>query len=325
MPHSHVVLPVLLAAALAFVPSWLGEHFFVLFLTNVFIFCILTTGLQLLVGASGILSLGHAAFFGVGAYGTALLTSQMSVPFPLALIAGVALAALTGLIMSPIIRLREIYFAMASFAFGIIVYQVFIQWKSLTGGHDGLIMIPFAELGPITLGTNASFYYFALVLVTLQLILFGIIQRAPLGRALNAIRQSEAGARSVGINITAVKICVIVISAACAGLAGGLYGHLYGSLSPTTFSWHQSVALLTMVVIGGGRGVWGVVLATFVLLYLPNQLRVVAEYSEFINGLLLTLFMVLMPSGLSGLGRAMSSAFAPLLSRRRVASEGAAQ
>jgi branched-chain amino acid transport system permease protein len=299
------VLGLLLAALLLVLPLWLGEHFLVLLLINIFITSMLTLGLQLLIGVSGILSLGHAAFFGVGAYGSAILTSKYGVPFLPAILIGGALSGFAGLLMSPIIRLRGVYFAMATFAFGIIAFQIISQWKAMTGGHDGLIMIPIATIAGYSFDVPSKFYYLALIAIVFQVLIFAALNKSMFGRLLSAIRQSEAGARSIGLNITAMKITAIVIAAFTAGIAGGLYAHLFGSISPHSFDWEKSITLLTMVVVGGSTGYAGVVISTAVLIFLPEQLRAFSEYSLLINGVILTLVTVFLPDGIGGLLQAL--------------------
>jgi branched-chain amino acid transport system permease protein len=287
--------------ALTFVPTLLGNSFFVFFLTSFFIFMMLTMGLQLLIGYAGILSLGHAAFFGVGAYCSAILTARYGFPFLVALPLAGLLAGFCGILMAPIIRLREVYFAMASFAFGIVLAEVFAHWKSVTGGHDGFPMIPFAALGPYVLDTPGKFYYLVLALLAAQYLLYRVILTSTFGRALNAMRQNEAAAKSAGLNIVALKIWTIVITSALAGVAGALYAHLNGSVSPQMFHWSQSITLLTMVVVGGFTSIAGLFSATFLLMYLTQYLRWLSEYTALVNGLVLTLFVIFLPAGLGGL------------------------
>jgi branched-chain amino acid transport system permease protein len=270
-------------------------------MANFFIFAMLSTSLQLLVGVSGILSLGHAAFFGIGAYAAGLLTQSVHLPFLIALLGGGILGGLAALLMSPIIRLKEAYFAIASFAFGILVAEFFAQAKPLTGGHDGLIMIPVASIGGLNFDTPGRLYFLTLVPLVLQISFFKVLLAGPVGKALSCMRQNEHAAKSVGLDLTTLKVLVIVIGGITAAIAGGLYAHLYGSISPHTFGWQQSVSLLTMVVVGGGAGLFWVVVATFILLFLPEQFRAAAEYSSLINGVILTLFMMLLPRGLSSL------------------------
>lgn len=299
MTRTQAVICALAMAVLIFLPSVTGEHFFIQLMTNFFIYAMLAMGLQLLIGISGILSLGHAAFFGIGAYTASILSLRYQLPFLASLVAGSFVAALLGLVMSPIIRLREVYFAIGSFAFGILVAELFAQWKPLTGGHDGLIMIPFAAIGGFVFDQPSRFYYLTGVIAVVQFGLFSWLIRGSFGHALAAMRQNEQAAISVGLNLTGLKIVTIVIAAASAGLAGGLFAHLYGSITPHTFGWQQSINLLTIVVIGGGAGFGGVLVATFLLLFLPELFRSAAEYSTLINGVILVLFMVLLPGGLS--------------------------
>ncbi len=315
MRREALVLLVVLIL-LTLLPLALGEHYFIQLMSNFFIFAILTTGLQILIGFSGILSLGHAAFFGIGAYTSAILSVRLNAPFPLALLAGCIVAGGLGLVMSPILRLREVYFAIASFAFGIIAAQVFANWKTMTGGHDGLIMIPFASIGGLTFDTPAKFYFLSLACLVGQYLILATIMRGPFGRALAAMRQNEHAALSVGLNLTKLKVIVVVIAATSAGLAGGLFAHFYGSITPQTFGWQQSVSLLTMVVVGGGRGFAGVLAATFLLLFLPEYFRAMAEYSALINGIILTAIVVILPNGISSLPGAVIGRWPPLFSRR---------
>lgn len=302
-------------ALLASLPSILGSSsFFIFFLTAFFIFMILTMGLQFLIGHAGILSLGHAAFFGVGAYCSAILTGRYGWPFLAALPVAGLLAGACGLLMSPIIRLKEVYFAMASFAFGIVLTEVFTHWKSMTGGHDGFPMIPFAALGSYQLDTPGKLYYLVLAFLVAHYVFYKAIIASTFGRSLNAMRQNEAGAKSAGLNIVALKIWAILIASASAGLAGALYAHLNGSVSPQMFHWTQSVTLLTMVVVGGTNSIAGLFCATFLLMYLTQYLRFLSEYNTLVNGVILTLFVIFLPSGIGGLltrARALISARVP--------------
>jgi branched-chain amino acid transport system permease protein len=291
----------LLILALAMIPIVLGaDDFFVFFLASYLIFGMLVLGLQLLVGSAGILCLGHAAFFGIGAYCSAILTGRYGVPFIVALPVAGLVAGIGGLLMSPIIRLREVYFAMASFAFGIVITEVFAQWKPVTGGHDGFSSIPFAQIGPLVFDNSAKSYYLALLLLCIQYVLYKKVLRSPFGRALHAMRESEAGAKSAGLNLTALKIWAILIAAVSAGIAGSLYAHLNGSVSPPMFHWSRSITLLTMLVIGGVSSTPGVFAGAFVLMFLTQYLRGFSEYSALINGAILSFFVIFLPSGIGG-------------------------
>ena len=254
-----------------------------------------------MVGFSGILSLGHAAFFGIGAYTSAVLTTRAGLPFLVAMVLSGIMAGLGGLLMSPIIRLREVYFAMASFAFGIIMTESFVHWKSVTGGHDGLSTVPFASIGPLVFDTPTKLYYLTLVVAIAQYAFTLSVIKSPIGRALDAMKQNANGAQSAGLNIVALKIYAILLGAVTAGIAGSLYAHINGSVSPQMFRWAQSINLLTMVIVGGSTSIIGVTIATFVIQLMPEYLRGLSAYTSLINGLMLALFMVFLPRGIGGL------------------------
>lgn len=290
-----------LVSAFAALPVALGDHFFLFVLAGCFIFAMLSLGLQFVVGFSGILSLGHAAFFGIGAYTSAVLTSHAGLPFLLAMVLSGIMAGVGGLLMSPIIRLREVYFAMASFAFGIIMTELFVHWKSVTGGHDGLSTVPFASIGPLVFDSPTKLYYLTLVVAIAQYAFTFAVIRSPIGRALDAMKQNANGAQSAGLNIVALKIYAILLGAVTAGIAGSLYAHITGSVSPQMFRWAQSINLLTMVIVGGSTSIIGVTIATFVIQLMPEYLRGLSAYTSLINGLILALFMMFLPRGIGGL------------------------
>lgn len=296
-------LVALVVAALLPVP--LAENYFLFFLVDVLIYSILALSLQLMLGYGGIVSLGHASFFGIGAYTSAYLMKAVGMPFPIAFLGAIAIALLGGLLMSPIIRLRDVYFAMASFAFGIIVSVLFTQWSTITGGHDGLPGIPPARIGPLDLEDTVPFYYLALVVLTVQVFLYRRYLASPYGQALDAIRQNETAARASGIGLTAMKAQVILLGVGSAGAAGSLFAHFHGSVAPSSFGWLQSVMLLAMLVVGGVRSFSGAILGTLVLLFLASYLRELREYQALVNGLILALFMIFLPRGLVGLVRSL--------------------
>ncbi|MBI3090942.1 MAG: branched-chain amino acid ABC transporter permease [Candidatus Tectomicrobia bacterium] len=299
----------LYTALAALVPLVIGiDSYFVSFLVSVLIYSIFAMGLQLILGYAGIISLGHAAFFGVGAYASAILTKKLGLPFSVGFLAALATAFLFGLIMTPTVRLRDINFAMATFAFGIIATQVFLHWSSLTGGHDGIPMLPAAGLGPFAFDTSGRFYYFALLLLLGQYLLFRRLLVSHLGLALNAIRQNETAAQACGVNLAVLKVKVILIGSVSAGAAGSLFAHFNGSVSPLSFSWVQSVAILAMIVVGGLQSFGGAIVGVSVLLFLTDYLRILAEYSMLSYGVILAVFMIFMPKGIVGFSRQVGEA-----------------
>jgi branched-chain amino acid transport system permease protein len=299
---------VLGAVLMVALPLSLGSHSALLaFLINVLIFATVALGLQLVLGHAGLLSLGQASFFGLGAYASALLTTQLGMPFPLGFIAAVVLAVLGALLMAPIIRLSPVYFAMASLAFGIVVDEVFNQWGSLTGGHNGLTDIPPPSIFGVEISSPIGIYYLALLLCGVVYLLYGGLLRSTVGAELSAMRQAEDGARSIGIKVAHVKVLALLAAAAAAGGAGSLYAASQATITPSGFSPTRSVAFLAMVVIGGKRDLWGVFFGAFVIQYLISYGTGIADYQVLIYGILLTASMVLLPEGFSGLVKKTAS------------------
>lgn len=308
MANRYVISPFAIITMLAalLLPLLLDPFgFFILFLDNILVFVLLTLGLQLILGYAGILNLGHAAFFGLGAYTSAILTKTLGVPFPLAFLASTLMGLLGGLLMCPIIRLRDVYFAMASFAFGIVAYVVFSEWREITNGHIGIRAIPPARIAGIDFADSLNFYYLVLPCVIVLYIVFRLLLISPFGTSLNAIRQSELAARSVGMHLAAIKVKTILIGAAAAGAGGSLITHLQGFVSPELFNWPQSVTLVTMMVIGGIGSFPGAIIGTFAIQFMSEYLRFLVEYKMLIYGGILVFFMIFLPKGIAGVARAL--------------------
>ena len=261
-----------LMAALVVAP-WLLPEYWLAQLSFVLIYAIVGLGLMLLAGFTGQVSIGHAAFLGVGAYTQAYLTNH-GWPFPLALVAAMVLSAATGVVVGvPALRVKGIYLGIATLAFGFIVEEVFARWESVTGGNAGL-HVKAPDLFGWKLDDDASFYYLCLVLCVV--VTLGVLNllRSPTGRAFVAIRDSEISAQSMGINLAYYKGLSFAISAALAGVAGALYAHKLRFLSPDQFSLVQSVDLLLLVVVGGLGFVHGAFLGAIFLITMPQLIAI---------------------------------------------------
>lgn len=285
--------------ALIVVPPLAGD--FGLYLGCVVIcYAIAAIGLQFMVGVAGQLSLGHAAFMGIGAYTTVLLQTRLDFHFVPAAIAGIAMTALFGLLMAQLIRLSGIYFKIATFGFGVIVYQTLANASSLTGGHTGVIGIPKIELLGLVVETRLQLF---MVLVAVFAIAYAMAVRmihGRAGRAFAAIGQNEAAAVSLGVNVSGYKIAVIVIGCCFAGLGGIFIPQLNGFVNPDNFTWVESLLLLIMISIGGLGSLAGAVVGAALLVVVPEYLRAFAEYKMLIFGMILILSLTLMPKGLAG-------------------------
>ena len=273
------------------------------YLTNLFIIVALhalpAIGVSLLTGYAGQISLGHAAFYGLGAYGAALLAVRAGlspwVGIPAAT-AGVALVAwgLGWLIF----RLRGHHLAVATLALGIIVYIGFVELRPWTGGPNGLSGIPPLAVGVFQLDTDARFYPLAWLVCLTGVVLAQNLMASPLGLAMRGLRESERAAASLGVDVAGLKRHIFVLSAAYAAVAGGLYAHYIGFVSPQPFGVSFSVRLVVMVALGGFASVWGAVLGAAFVTLVGDLLVGLGHYDVVAFGLLLVFVMVALPGGL---------------------------
>lgn len=299
----------LLMAALIAAPFVLSEYF-VGEIAFLFVFAIGSVGLMLLAGYAGLVSLGHAAFMGIGAYAHAILLGQ-GVPFVVSLpIAALISGAIGTLLGIPALRMTGLYLAIATLAFAVIVEHVLGKWESLTQGHGGM-QVPDASIFGFDLGETTTFYFVSLVV--LMLVLLGAINllRSQTGRALISIRDSEIAAQALGVNLVATKVAAFGLSAAITGIAGALFAHKITWLEPASFNVILSLQLLMMVVIGGLGSLHGAVFgAVFLGLidpviaiakdYLPAGFGGKAGLQLAVFGLLLVVFVLFEPLGLYG-------------------------
>lgn len=263
---------------------------------------LLATGLNLIFGYAGQVSLGHAAFYGIGAYATAILTTKAGWPSVAALVAGVALAGIAAwLVGVPALRLKGHYLAMATLGFNEIVAIVLVQAKPLTNGTDGLGSIPPLSLGPVVIASNAANHYVVWACVLLGLWTARNLVAGRSGRSVRALHDSEVAAEASAVDTGRAKTSTFVISALYAGLAGALYAHFVSFISPVDFVVAASVTIVTMVVIGGMGTVLGPLLGGVLLTVGPEFLRSYQDYTLLVYGSLLIAVLIFWPQGLAGL------------------------
>jgi branched-chain amino acid transport system permease protein len=295
---SSIVLFALLIIFPIFVNSI--DPFLVVFGTNILIYVILGLGLQAIFGAAGMVELCHAAFFGIGAYTSALLAVKFGLPFILTAVCGIVAAVLGGLIMAPIVRLRESYYAMSTFAFGGIV-TVLLRELPFTGGVNGLGGIPPVAFGAISFEDPIWFYYLVLGVVVGIYLLFQKLASNFFGMSLNAVRQNEASSQAIGINPNWMRSLVTLLGAGSAGLAGVLIAHSQGFISPDMFNTDKSLFVVGIVVVGGLRYAQGAWLGAIAMMFISEYTRELREYITLVYGLILALSMIFFPQGLWGL------------------------
>lgn len=277
------------------------------------LYAIVVLGLGLLMGYAGQVSFGHAAFFGLGGYTAAIFTTRFHWPTLLALLASVILPGIIALLIGKqTLKLRELYLALATLGFGILVTIFFNEGRKLTGGPSGISGIPHLSFGSFAFDSDLKFYI--LVWIILFLFLFGInnLVHSRTGRALCSIRESEYAAENAGIDCAQLKLQAFVFSALSAGLAGGLYAYYVTFISPSPFTFHTSVQFVLMAVIGGLGTFWGPLIGATVVVALSEILRELVpmlipgaggEYQIIIYGLILVALIIYQPQGLSSIGK----------------------
>ena len=277
-----------------------GYGLYLLTLTEIFV--LVALGLNLLTGYAGQISLCHASFFGVGAYATAILTQRAGLPYLLSLLLGALLTTAIGALAAvPALRLKNIYLAIATLGFGVVLQKITFEWRSLTGGGGGLALTPPSiagyELGAVGL------YYLTLILMTVGLFGARNVSRGRTGRALLVIKDSEIAAGSLGIHASRYEVTAFAISAFYAAIAGGLFAYLVRYINPESFGVGLSISFLSMVVIGGLGTIGGSILGAFFYVIVPELLRGIKDAPGLVFGLLLVIVMVFMPQGLWGMLR----------------------
>ena len=278
----------------------------ILILVN--IYAVLAISLDLLAGHTGILSVAHAAFFGLGAYTSALLAVHLGVSFLVGALVGMVVAALVSFVVSlPSLRLHDDYFVIATFGFQIILFSVFNNWSDLTRGPLGIAGIPQPVILAWTIRTPLGFLVLATALTAFTHIVVGRMSMGPFGRVLRAIREDEVFAQSLGKNTLQFKVTAFAVSGALAALAGSFYAHYISYIDPMSFTVMESIFVISMVIIGGASSSWGPLIGAAVLVVLPEGLRflglpspVAANLRQIIYGVLLVVMMMVRPRGLIG-------------------------
>jgi len=295
-------------------PLVLGNNYYLMALNIAALNVMIVIGLNLLMGYAGQISLGHAAFFGLGAYLSAILTTTYGFPaWPTILCAMAVTAGIAYLIGIPTLKLEGHYLVMATLGFNVIVYIVMIQLSAVTGGPSGFAGIPSLRIGGFAFDSDRRIYYllWSISIGILSLSLNLIRSRA--GRAMAALSHNEIAARCTGIDTETYKVKIFVISAAMASLAGSLYAHYITFISPGSFSIFFSLQAVTMVLVGGMGSLWGSVFGAIFLSLLPEVLHGVKEYNVLVYGFILMAVLMYFPKGLFP----ALSAFGPAALRKK--------
>lgn len=279
----------------------LGGGYVDFILCTIAAYFIVALAMNLLVAQAGQISIGHAAFWALGAYGSAILVTNLGVPFVLAVLGGGAIAAVFGLLVAiPALRVQGHYLAIATLAFALVVGQILHEWEGLTGGRTGMF-VPRPSLFGVEILQDEIYYYVLVAVGAFLAWTMHNLERTPTGRALMALRLSPTAAEASGISRTRSLVTAFFLSALLTGVSGALYAHLVGYLSVSTFTLTTSLSFLTMIVVGGLGRLSGAFLGAAFLALAPEFMRDLGEAQMVVYGLILVLVMLLLPGGLASL------------------------
>ena len=263
------------------------------------IYVMLAVSLNFISGLAGQFSLGHAAFYGIGAYTAALVSLNFSASFIISIVAGALVSMIAGVFVGlPAIRLRQVYLAVATLGLGEIVRIVLLNWTDVTRGPMGLPGIPNPLIFNWEVNSAVEYYYLVLIFAAVTIFVFHALSRGKLGLVLRAVRDNEQAVRTTGINTTLYKLLAFVIGGGFAGLAGGLFAFMSSYISPDNFMFNESIIILAMVVIGGLGSLPGSIVGALLLSLAPEFLRFLDDYRMITFGLMLLLMILFRPEGL---------------------------
>lgn len=263
------------------------------------IYVIVVLGLNLFIGYAGQISLGHAGFFALGAYGSAIGSTTYGMPAWPVMFGVAILVALIALVVGlPTLKLSGHYLAMATLGFNIVIYTILVQWDVVTGGPSGFAGIPYLAVGGWGFDNEVRFHYLVWTFAMLALLLSLNLVRSGVGRGLSALAEDEIAAAVLGVDTRRAKLKVFILSAVYASLAGSLFAHCYAFVSPDSFNIFVSVDLVIMVVVGGMGSIWGTLFGTALITLLPEWIEALENYKEILHGLILVVILLFFPQGL---------------------------
>ncbi len=294
------ILWILLSLILLAIPFLLGRYF-VFVLSVICVYVIVALGMNILCGYTGMLSLGHQAFFGIGAYCAAVLPFQFpGFPFPVALCFGGLLSGVVGYLVGfSALRTSGVYLAIATIAFGMIMEEIFSEWSAVTGGQSGMAVLAPA-LGPLRFESSNELFYLILGITVVMFLLAVNLISSNVGRAFVAVRESEISAQSYGISLVKYKTLAFAISAFYVGVAGGLYAYLVKFIAPIDFKLLVGIEFVVTVVVGGLATIGGSVVGAILLFSLPQLFAGLTDWQEMVTGFILLVVILFLREGLWG-------------------------
>ena len=287
---------------------WIGSRYDTFLGTQIAIYSLFALSLNLLLGTTGLVSFGHAAYFGIGSYACGILMKIVAVPFWLAFPAAGLIAALFAAGFGFFcVRLTKIYFAMLTLAFSQIVWAICFKWNDLTGGDQGLPDVPFPDLGWMAalpgfdrMRIAEQFYVLALVLVALSVAALRRLTGSPFGRVLTTIRENPERAAFIGVNVRLYELAAFTIAGGFAGLSGALFGIFNRGVFADFVFWSKSADVMIMTILGGMHHFWGPAVGALVLTLLNQQITAYTEFWPFVLGTILIVLLFVFPGGILG-------------------------
>ena len=298
--NGRIIYPIVALAALA-LPRFVTDQYVLRVVNMIMLYGILSLSLNLVGGYAGQLALGHAGFYGVGAYTAALLMINLKWSFLPATLAAICSAALLGLLVGlPTLRVSGDYLIIVSIGFAEILRIIFLNWVEVTRGPMGIPGIPFAKIAGYQFRTGQDYYYLYLVCLVLTIVVVHRIVHSKVGRALIAVREDELAAAAMGINTTYYKVEAFTISAALTGMAGSLLAVYLRFIGPMSFNLDESLPMFQMIILGGLASIPGSILGAAILVLIPEVFRPLYAYRMLINGLIMIILMIWRPQGIMG-------------------------
>jgi len=314
--HKSWLIPLAFILVFAALPAVVGNNAYMMLILSLSgMFVIATTGLDLLFGYSGQISIGQAAFYAVGAYTSAILTTKLGINVWLGMFAGGVLTTIFAAIVAiPICKLVHMFLALVTIGIGELTHQAIINLPDLTGSFTGVRAIPMPRIGSYVFNVS-SYYYIVLAFVVLALFVKQRIVDSRIGRTFIAIRENTDAANAMGINVTYYKVVAFACSATFTGIAGALYAHYIGFISPESFTLDTSVLFLTAVLCGGMGTFVGPIIGAVVITVINEAIQVLGAYQMLVYGIFIVVAVIYVPEGLVGLVKMVQRNLSKAVSR----------
>jgi len=279
-----------------------GNEYLILIFCTIGITAISVSGLDILFGYSGQISLGHAAFYAIGAYTSAILSRNIGLSVWISILMGALLATIIAILLAiPTVKLVHHFLALVTISFGQVVYLFVSNVDKLTGGYEGMNFIPPPQMGSFIFSTNISYFYIIYSSLLIFIIIKDRIVKSRIGRAFISIRENSYAASGSGVNVRYYKVMAFAISAFFTGFAGALYAHFIGFISPETFVFSQSILFLIMLLMGGmGDSIAGPIIGVIFITIISEYLQQIGSSQTLFYGIIILLLIIFLPNGLYG-------------------------